>query len=268
VLAFNPPAIFGLGTAGGYEFFIQNRGDGGPKTAAGSAAAVPRARQQRPAARRRADALARDVPQLFVDVDREKAKKAGVAIDEVFAALSATLGTYYVNDFNKYGRTWQVLMSAEPEYRQRPDDIEGSTCARRRARWCRWRRWSRSGTRPARIRSIASTTCRRSRSSARRRPASARARGSRASSDRPRGAAAGLQLRLGRFVVPGEEIERRVDLRARPRRGDGLPDPRRAVREVVAAAVGAAGAAFRHLRRARRDLGQEPDRALSSARRR
>jgi multidrug efflux pump len=65
------------------------------------------------------------VPQLFVDVDREQAKKAGVAIDEVFAALSATLGTYYVNDFNKYGRTWQVLMSAEPEYRQRPADIEG-----------------------------------------------------------------------------------------------------------------------------------------------
>jgi HAE1 family hydrophobic/amphiphilic exporter-1/multidrug efflux pump len=65
------------------------------------------------------------VPQLFVDVDREKAKKSGVAIDEVFAALSSTLGTYYVNDFNKYGRTWQVLMSAEPQFRRRPDDIQG-----------------------------------------------------------------------------------------------------------------------------------------------
>jgi multidrug efflux pump subunit AcrB len=65
------------------------------------------------------------VPQLFVDVDREKAKKAGVAVDEVFAALSATLGTFYVNDFNKYGCTWQVLMSAEPQYRNRPGDIQG-----------------------------------------------------------------------------------------------------------------------------------------------
>ena len=65
------------------------------------------------------------MPQLFVDVDREKAKKVGVPINDVFNALSATLGTYYVNDFNKYGRTWQVLMSAEPEYRKQPDDIGG-----------------------------------------------------------------------------------------------------------------------------------------------
>ena len=63
------------------------------------------------------------MPQLYVDVDREKAKKVGVPINDVFSALSATLGTYYVNDFNKYGRAWQVLMSAEPSYRTRPDDI-------------------------------------------------------------------------------------------------------------------------------------------------
>jgi HAE1 family hydrophobic/amphiphilic exporter-1/multidrug efflux pump len=66
-----------------------------------------------------------NVPQLYVDVDREKAKKAGVPISDIFAALSATLGNYYVNDFNKYGRAWQVLMSAEPSYRARPDDIGG-----------------------------------------------------------------------------------------------------------------------------------------------
>ncbi|MEO5764835.1 MAG: efflux RND transporter permease subunit, partial [Casimicrobiaceae bacterium] len=63
------------------------------------------------------------VPQLTVDVDREKAKKLGVPIDTVFNTLAATLGTYYVNDFNKYGRTWQVLMSADASYRSRPDDI-------------------------------------------------------------------------------------------------------------------------------------------------
>src|SRR5262249_23996832 len=60
---------------------------------------------------------------LYVDVDREKAKAYGVQIDEVFNALAATLGTYYVNDFNKYGRTWQVLMSSEARFRKRPEDV-------------------------------------------------------------------------------------------------------------------------------------------------
>ena len=75
------------------------------------------------------------MPQLIVDVDREKAKKLGVPIDDVFDALSATLGTYYVNDFNKYGRTWQVLMSAEPRVPQAARrHRRASTCARARAR--------------------------------------------------------------------------------------------------------------------------------------
>jgi multidrug efflux pump len=64
-----------------------------------------------------------NVPQLRVDVDREKAKAYGVPLDEIFNALAATLGTYYVNDFNKYGRTWQVLMSAEPSFRKKPQDV-------------------------------------------------------------------------------------------------------------------------------------------------
>jgi HAE1 family hydrophobic/amphiphilic exporter-1/multidrug efflux pump len=63
------------------------------------------------------------VPQLSVDVDREKAKALGVPLEELYGTLAATLGTYYVNDFNKFGRTWQVLMSAEPAYRTRPDDV-------------------------------------------------------------------------------------------------------------------------------------------------
>ena len=64
-----------------------------------------------------------NVPQLYVETDREKAKTAGVSLDELYGTLAATLGTFYVNDFNKYGRTWQVLMSAEPSYRKRPEDI-------------------------------------------------------------------------------------------------------------------------------------------------
>jgi len=63
------------------------------------------------------------VPQLYVDVDREKAKALGVPLEELYGTLAATLGTYYVNDFNKFGRTWQVLMSAEPAQRNHPEDI-------------------------------------------------------------------------------------------------------------------------------------------------
>jgi multidrug efflux pump subunit AcrB len=63
------------------------------------------------------------VPQLSVDVDREKAKALGVPLDQLYGALAATLGNYYVNDFNRYGRTWQVVMSAEPGERSRPDAV-------------------------------------------------------------------------------------------------------------------------------------------------
>jgi HAE1 family hydrophobic/amphiphilic exporter-1/multidrug efflux pump len=123
VLAFNPPAIFGLGTAGGFEFYIQNRGEGGAKRLQEVTQAFL-ARANRDPMLGGAQTLWRaTVPQLTVDVDREKSKKLGVPIDEVFNSLAATLGTYYVNDFNKYGRTWQVLMSADAPYRDRPDDI-------------------------------------------------------------------------------------------------------------------------------------------------
>jgi hydrophobe/amphiphile efflux-1 (HAE1) family protein len=123
VLAFNPPPIFGLGTAGGFEFYIQNRGEGGAQR-------LSQVMQQFQGAVSQSKDLAQvqslwraQAPQLSVDVDRERAKALGVPVDEVFNTLSSTLGSYYVNDFNKYGRAWQVLMSAEPGYRKRPDDI-------------------------------------------------------------------------------------------------------------------------------------------------
>ncbi|HEY5365824.1 MAG TPA: efflux RND transporter permease subunit, partial [Casimicrobiaceae bacterium] len=119
VLAFNPPPIFGLGTTGGYEFYIQNHGSGG-STKLSEVKDAFLARANRDPQLGGAQTLWHAaVPQLYVDVDREKAKKAGVPISDIFNTLSATMGSYYVNDFNKYGRTWQVLLSAEPEYRKR-----------------------------------------------------------------------------------------------------------------------------------------------------
>ncbi|MEW6025527.1 MAG: multidrug efflux RND transporter permease subunit [Pseudomonadota bacterium] len=123
VLAFAPPPIFGLGNAGGFEFYIQNKGEGDPKRLSEVADTFLAAARQDPRLSQVLTLWRPHVPQLYVDVDREKAKMLGVAIDDVFNTLSATLGSYYVNDFNKYGRTWQVLMSAEPGARKTPQDV-------------------------------------------------------------------------------------------------------------------------------------------------
>ena len=123
VLAFNPPPIFGLGNAGGFEFYLQNRGEGGAKRLAEVSQQFLGAVAKDPMFMQVNTLWRANVPQLYAETDREKAKALGVPLDEVYNTLAATLGSYYVNDFNKYGRTWQVLMSAEADYRNRPDDI-------------------------------------------------------------------------------------------------------------------------------------------------
>ncbi|MFZ5876063.1 MAG: efflux RND transporter permease subunit [Nitrospirota bacterium] len=123
VLAFGPPPIFGLGNSGGFEFYVQNRGEGGPQRLAQVMGEFLAAVNQEPTLAGAQTLWRSNVPQLRVDVDREKAKALGVPINELFDTLSATLGSYYVNDFNKFGRTWQVLMSAEPSHRNNPDSV-------------------------------------------------------------------------------------------------------------------------------------------------
>ena len=90
MLAFNPPPIFGLGNAGGFEFYIQNRGEGGPQRLAEVTQQFLGARRARTRCSRRCNTLWRaNVPQLYVEVDREKAKALGVPLDEVFNTLAA-----------------------------------------------------------------------------------------------------------------------------------------------------------------------------------
>ena len=123
VLAFAPPPIFGLGQAGGFELYLQNRGEGGaPRLAEVMGQFLQKANSD-PMLGGVQTLWRANVPQLYVDVDREKAKALGVSLGELYGTLAATLGNYYVNDFNKFGRTWQVLMSADPIYRKRPDSI-------------------------------------------------------------------------------------------------------------------------------------------------
>jgi hydrophobe/amphiphile efflux-1 (HAE1) family protein len=123
VLAFAPPPIFGLGNAGGFEFYIQNRGEGGPKRLAEVSQQFVGATSKDPMFGMVNTLWRANVPQLYLETDREKAKTLGVPLDELYGTLASTLGSYYVNDFNKFGRTWQVLISAESRYRNRPDDI-------------------------------------------------------------------------------------------------------------------------------------------------
>lgn len=123
VLAFNPPAIFGLGNAGGFEVNIQSKGEGGAKRLNEVTQAFLAKTQQSHDFAFVQTLWRYNSPQLYVDVDRQRAASLGVDLQDAFNTLSATLGTYYVNDFNKHGRTWQVLMSADQQYRRKPEDI-------------------------------------------------------------------------------------------------------------------------------------------------
>ncbi|WP_102797612.1 efflux RND transporter permease subunit [Bowmanella denitrificans] len=123
VLAFNPPPIFGLSNTGGFEFYLQNRGEGGTEKLVQAMQTMQGAAQQSPILSGVQTLWRPNTPQLKIDVDREQAHAMGVPIDGAFNALAGTLGTYYVNDFNKFGRAWQVLMSADADYRMSPQDI-------------------------------------------------------------------------------------------------------------------------------------------------
>ena len=123
ILAFNPPTIPGLGRTGGLEFYLQNRGDGGVDKLKQSMQAMLGAAQQSPILAGVQTLWRSNSPQLTVKIDREQARAMDIPINNAFNALAGTMGTYYLNDFNKFGRTWQVLMSAEPEFRMSPKDI-------------------------------------------------------------------------------------------------------------------------------------------------
>ncbi|MFI3271465.1 MAG: efflux RND transporter permease subunit [Pseudomonadota bacterium] len=123
VLAFSPPPIMGMSTTGGFEGYIQNRGGASSQELAAAMSKVVAAANQRPELTGVTTTFAASVPQLYVEVDRNKAKVLGVAISDLFVTMQAMFGTYYVNDFNMLGRTFMVLMMAEAEYRDRADDL-------------------------------------------------------------------------------------------------------------------------------------------------
>ena len=123
VVAFNPPSIRGLGTTGGFDFQLQDPRGGSPQELASVLHALIIEANTAPELRNVFSTFQADVPQIWVEVDREKAKKQGVPLDEIFATLQTQLGSFYVNDFNKFGRVYRVILQAAREYRQQPEDI-------------------------------------------------------------------------------------------------------------------------------------------------
>jgi len=123
IIPFVPPAIPGLGASGGFSFVLQDyTGDDIQDFAAVMRGFVVAANEQ-PAVGSAYSTFRADVPMLYLDVNRDKVQTLQVPMSELFATLQAQLGATYINDFNKFGRTWRVMAQAEGEYRNQPSDI-------------------------------------------------------------------------------------------------------------------------------------------------
>jgi HAE1 family hydrophobic/amphiphilic exporter-1 len=121
--AFSPPAIPGIGTAGGVTFILEDRAGKDIKFLWQNAQKFLAAAQKRPELSRVTTTFVPTVPQIFVKVDRDKVLKHGVDIGEVYRVLQAFMGGYFVNYFNRFGRQWQVYVQAEGEYRANAEQL-------------------------------------------------------------------------------------------------------------------------------------------------
>jgi multidrug efflux pump len=122
-LAFNPAAIRGIGTAGGLEVYVQARASADPARLYQVVQAFMAALAAHPQLAGVNSFYRPTVPQLKVEVDREKAISLGVPVQDVFDALQSTMSALYVNDFNKFGRTFRVQVQADAEFRAQPEDL-------------------------------------------------------------------------------------------------------------------------------------------------
>lgn len=122
-LVFNPPPIRGLGTAGGFEVYVQSRADSDVRKLAEVINQFTEALKHRPELTGINTFFRPTVPQLFVEVDEAKVISLGINLSDVYESLQSTLSALYVNDFNKSGRTYRVQLQAEPQYRAKPEDI-------------------------------------------------------------------------------------------------------------------------------------------------
>lgn len=123
IAIFPPPPVRGLGTVGGFKLQLEDRGDLGEKALDETVKAVLGKAWQTPELASVFSSFKTNVPQLSADVDREKAKQLGLSVKEIFSTMQIYFGSLYVNDFNKFGRTYQVVAQADAPFRDDASDL-------------------------------------------------------------------------------------------------------------------------------------------------
>lgn len=120
---FSPPAIPGVGTAGGFTFLLEDRSGGDIQFLAKNLNTFLEAARKRPEIASLSTTFLANVPQQFVEVDRDKVLKQGVNLNDVYRTIQAFMGGYFINYFNRFGRQWQVYIEAEGEDRARAENV-------------------------------------------------------------------------------------------------------------------------------------------------
>ena len=123
IVAFNPPPIRGLGTTGGFQLQIQDESGGSFSDFAKRVSGFLDAANASNKVIGVVTGMRANIPQYNVEIDRTKAKTLGLSLSDVFGTLQTYLGGYYVNDFNRFGRVFRVMVQAEPDARAAPDDV-------------------------------------------------------------------------------------------------------------------------------------------------
>ena len=123
VFAINPPAIPGLGTTGGFEFYIQNRGAGDPRATNQALQSFLAEARQRPELAGITTTFRASTQQLFVDLDRNKAEVLGIAVQDAFQTMQSFFGSSIAGQFSQFSRVWWVVLQADAEYRVNPEDF-------------------------------------------------------------------------------------------------------------------------------------------------
>jgi len=123
VLTVAPPPVRGFGPAGGFKMQIEDRSNSGTTALYETTQNLLAQARQTPGLANLFSNYDINAPQLYADVDRAQAKRLGIPLQDVFQTLQAYLGSYYINDFNQFGRTFRVTMQADEEFRDRPQDV-------------------------------------------------------------------------------------------------------------------------------------------------